>query len=254
MSRRPANRNREQLNRTAHVLSGVAASLWTLPVAPISGVAGSVAWVATTSGYSTAPDLDHRKSALARMWGPVSEVPAWVVRTVFGHRGKTHHPLAVVAAWVIVAAILSGVAVPWLAWALGEWRGPDAARYAATIGNAAWLLTVAWSIGLALAAAKISGWLNLAISLLGAGAVHYLNVPLGWLPWAAALGIAAHLAGDFITKMGLPLAKGKRIRVPLVAITTGKTGERVVKTILAAAIALSPPVLAFYAHLIRVLA
>ena len=115
-------------------------------------------------------------------------------------------------------------------------------------------MTVAWSVELALAAAKISGWLNLAASFLGAGAVHYLDVPLGWLPWAAALGIAAHLAGDFITKMGLPIAKGKRVRVPLVAITTGKTAERVVKTILAAAIALSPPVLAFYAHLIRVLA
>ena len=73
---------------------------------------------------------------------------------------------------------------------------------------------------------------------LTAGLTHRLDVPLAWLPWAAALGVAAHLAGDAITKQGLPGRGGRRVGPRL--ITTGGTAESVVCIILAAAIAAYP--------------
>ena len=229
------------MNRTAHVLTGVAVGLYasTLPVAP-TGVAGRVAWVAATAGYSTAPDLDHPKSAAARMWGPVSRAAAWLLWRVFGHRNTTHWVLAWAVTWVLVWASLTGQAVPWLSAGLARLGAPEPASWAALAGDAAWALTVAVSIGLALTAARIDGWLNLAVSWLGTGLVHVLGLPLTWLPYSAALGVAAHLAGDFITKRGLPLWPGKRVRVPVVSITTGKHAETVICLILCAAIAAYP--------------
>ena len=47
------------VNRLGHTLSGVAVGVWSLPVAPIVGAAGSVVWVAACTGYALAPDLDH---------------------------------------------------------------------------------------------------------------------------------------------------------------------------------------------------
>ena len=53
------------VNRLGHTLSGVAVGVWSLPVAPIVGVAGSVVWVAATTGFALAPDLDHPASTAA---------------------------------------------------------------------------------------------------------------------------------------------------------------------------------------------
>ena len=55
------------MNRLGHTLSGVAAGVWSLPIAPITGAAGSVVWVAATTGYALSPDLDHPASTAARM-------------------------------------------------------------------------------------------------------------------------------------------------------------------------------------------
>ena len=55
------------MNRLGHTLSGVAAGVWSLPVAPVSGAAGIVVWVAATTGYALSPDLDHPASTAARM-------------------------------------------------------------------------------------------------------------------------------------------------------------------------------------------
>ena len=242
------------MNRTAHVLTGVAAALWTLPVAPINGVAGSVAWVAATAGYAMAPDLDHGKSAAARMWGPVSRTASWFIQETLGHRGATHHPFAFGVTWFLMWLALAGHLVPWIEWALTVWGVDSAARFAGFAGDAAWFTVVAVSVGLAFAAVRVTGWLNLVSSVLVAAFIHALDLPLTWLPWAAAFGVAAHLLGDFITKRGLPWFGGRRIRLPLVSITTGKAAETLITGLLACVILISPPVRVFYAHLIRVLA
>ena len=65
-----------------------------------------------------------------------------------------------------------------------------------------------------------------------------LPVPLVWLPWAAALGVAAHLAGDAITKRGLPGPAGRRVGPRM--IRTGGPAETLVCCGLALAIAAYP--------------
>ena len=69
-------------------------------------------------------------------------------------------------------------------------------------------------------------------------ATVWAGLPLAWLPWAVALGVAVHIAGDAITKQGLPGPRGSRVGPRL--ITTGGTAETVVCIILAAAIAAYP--------------
>ena len=57
------------MNRLGHTISGVAAGVWSLPVAPISGAAGVVVWVAATTGYALSPDLDHPASTAVESEG-----------------------------------------------------------------------------------------------------------------------------------------------------------------------------------------
>ena len=65
-----------------------------------------------------------------------------------------------------------------------------------------------------------------------------LNAPLGWLPWAAGLGVAAYLAGDAVTVQGLPGHGGQRVGPRL--FRTGGPGEAIVCILLTAAIAAYP--------------
>lgn len=226
------------MNRLGHTLSGVAAGVWALPVAPIVGAAGSVVWVAATTGYALSPDLDHPASTAARMWGPVSQGPAKLIGSVFGHRGATHRVAAVAAVGVAVWAATTGRAAPLaadIARHLGHARPAEVGN---SVGDGAYLLVVAVTVGLALAALRLPWVMNLTLAWLTAGLTHRLDVPLAWLPWAAALGVAAHLAGDAITKQGLPGPRGSRVGPRL--ITTGGRAETVVCLALAAVIAAYP--------------
>ena len=226
------------MNRVGHTLSGVAAGVWTLPVAPVSGAAGSVVWVAACTGFALAPDLDHPASTAARMWGPVSQGPARLVGALCGHRGATHRVAAVAVVAVVAWAATSG-RVAQLAAAVA--RAAGSARPSEVwqvVGAGAYLLVVAVTVGLAFAAARLPWPVNLTLAWLTAGLTHRLDLPLGWLPWAAALGVAAHLAGDAITKQGLPGPRGSRVGPRL--ITTGGRAETVVCLALAAVIAAYP--------------
>lgn len=211
------------MNRVGHTLSGVAAGLWTLPVAPVAGPA-AVAWVGVVSGYALAPDMDHPASTSARMWGPVSQGPARVVGAVVGHRGATHTVFAAGVAGVVVWAATTGAAVHAV--------GPQAA-------TVAYVAVVAVTFGLAFAACRMPWAVNLPVSWGLAAATYQAGLPLGWLPWAATLGVAAHLAGDAITRQGIPNPFG-RGRVGPRLITTGSAAETVVCIFLAAAIAAYP--------------
>ena len=226
------------MNRMGHTLSGVAAGVWSLPVAPISGAAGSVVWVAATTGYALSPDLDHPASTAARMWGPVSQWPAKIIGSVFGHRGATHRVAAVAAVGVAVWAATTGRVAPLATDIARHFGHARPVQLGQVVGDGAYLLVVAVTVGLALAALRLPWVMNLVLAWLAAGLTHRLDVPLAWLPWAAALGVAAHLAGDAITVQGLPGPRGRRVGPRL--ITTGGRAETVVCLALAAAIAAYP--------------
>ena len=226
------------MNRLGHTLSGVAAGVWSLPVAPISGAAGSVVWVAAVTGFALAPDLDHPASTAARMWGPASQGPAKLIGAVFGHRGATHRVAAVAAVGLGAWAATTGRVAPLAADIAREFGHTRPVQLGQAVGDGAYLLVVAVTVGLALAALRLPWVMNLVLSWLAAGLTHRLGLPLAWLPWAAGLGVAAHLAGDAITVQGLPGRGGRRVGPRL--ITTGGTAESVVCLILAAAIAAYP--------------
>lgn len=194
--------------RLGHALSGAAVGVWTLPVAQLPP-AQAAAWVATAVGYAIAPDLDHPASAASRMWGPLSSIPAGVIARVFGHRGATH-------TWVAVAAV--GLAAWWLTTSAGP------------VGLAA---VAAVTAGLALAAVGVSPLPNLLGSAAAGSMVSALDV--SWLPWAAALGVAAHIAGDYLTRGAMP-GRG-RTRW---GIRTGGAAEAAVCIILAAVVVAYP--------------
>ena len=226
------------VNRLGHTLSGVAVGVWSLPVAPVSGAAGVVVWVAATTGYALSPDLDHPASTAARMWGPVSQWPAKLIGSVFGHRGATHRVAAVAGVGVVVWAATTGRVAPLAADVAREFGHARPVQLGQAVGDGAYLLVVAVTVGLALAALRLPWAMNLTLAWLAAGLTHRLDVPLAWLPWAAALGVAAHLAGDAITKQGLPGRGGRRVGPRL--ITTGGRAETVVCLALAAVIAAYP--------------
>ena len=194
--------------RLGHALSGAAAGVWTLPVAQLPP-AQAAAWVAAAVGYAIAPDLDHPASTASRMWGLLSSIPAGFIARVFGHRKATH-------TWAAVAAVAGA------AWWLTTSAGP--------VGLAA---VAAVTAGLALAAVGVGPLPNMLGSAAAGSLVSALDV--SWLPWAAALGVAAHIAGDYLTRGAMP-GRG-RTRW---GIRTGGPGEAIVCIILAVAIAAYP--------------
>lgn len=225
--------------RATHVASGIAAALWLSPLAPIAGSPiGLAAWTAATAGYAQSPDMDHPASVIARMWGPLSRPVARSVRAICGHRGMTHRVWVIAAAG---AAVWAGVSGWWVTAATAVARfvlrltgaTGDPVAIAYTSGSVLHLFTIAFAAGAALAAARITGAVNFAASWIAAGAAHMTGAPVGWLPWAAALGVACHIAGDSLTKGGVPFRGG---RAGARLIITGGKAEKVILWLLAAAI------------------
>jgi membrane-bound metal-dependent hydrolase YbcI (DUF457 family) len=199
----------------SHALSGLAAGAATLPWAPVEGPIAQVAWIAAVGGMSMLPDLDSSGSTVSDMWGPVTDVPSGAIgRLAQGHRWGTHD------------AVLAPVAFGALALAAA---------------NAFWssLLLMALAIGLALRAlhfvipgrAENTVVGNLVLSW-GAAWLLLEHMPApAWLPWAVALGVLTHIAGDAITKQGVPVPViwlVKRCRLVLTPLRTGATLEKAV--------------------------
>jgi len=199
----------------SHALSGLAAGAATLPWAPVEGAVGQVAWVAAVGGFSMLPDLDHSGSTVSDMWGPVTDVPSGAVgRLAGGHRWGTHDAL--------LAPIGCGA-------------------LALAAANLFWssLLVMALAIGLALRAlhfvipgrAENTVVGNLVLSWGGAWLLLADTPQPTWLPWAVALGVLTHIAGDLITTQGVPvplLWLLRRRRLALTPMRTGTTLEQVV--------------------------
>jgi membrane-bound metal-dependent hydrolase YbcI (DUF457 family) len=199
----------------SHALSGLAAGAATLPWAPVHGTVGQVAWVAAVGGFAMLPDLDHSGSTVSDMWGPITDVPSGAIgRIAQGHRWGTHD------------AILGPLAF---------------GAFALAAAGAFWssLLLLALSIGLALRALNfvIPGRAentvvgNLVLSWGGAWLLLEHSPSPGWLPWAVALGVLTHIAGDAITTAGIPVPLvwiAHRCRLKLIPLRTGTFLEKAV--------------------------
>lgn len=197
----------------SHALSGLAAGAATLPWAPVHGTVAQAAWVAAAGGFAMLPDLDQEGTTISRMWGPASDLPAKLINRVSGgHRWGTHDAVLAPLAFGGLASLASHT----------FWSS---------------LLVLALAIGLALRALNfvipgntettIIG--NLAASWGGAWLLLQHSPSPLWLPYAVGLGVLAHIAGDFLTREGVPVPVVwllHRCRIALVHLRTGTTVER----------------------------
>jgi LexA-binding, inner membrane-associated putative hydrolase len=199
----------------SHALSGLAAGAATLPWAPVEGTVAQVAWVAAVGGFAMLPDLDHSGSTVSDMWGPATDVPSGAIgRLAGGHRWGTHD--AVLAPLAFGALALAAANLFWSS-----------------------LVVMALAIGLALRAlhfvipgrAENTVVGNLLLSFGGAWLLLAHSPQPVWLPAAVGLGVLTHVAGDLITKQGVPLPVlwlAKRKRIALTPMRTGTTLEKAV--------------------------
>ena len=209
----------------SHALSGLATGAATLPWAPVHGTVAQVAWVSAVGGFAMLPDLDQKGSTVSRMWGPVTDVPSGLVNAISrGHRWGTHDAVAAPAAFGLLA----------LAAANAYWSS---------------LLVLALAIGLALRAlhfvipgrAENTVIGNLVLSWGGAWLLLEHSPTPVWLPWAVAAGVLTHIAGDALTKEGIPIPLVwlvHRSRLAPVHLRTGATVEKVLLVPLFSATAL----------------
>ena len=207
----------------SHALSGLAAGAATLPWAPVGGTVGQVAWIAAVGGMAMLPDLDHNGSTVSDMWGPLTDVPSGAVgRLAQGHRWGTHD------------AVLAPLAFGALALAAA---------------NAFWssLLLMSLAIGLALRAlhfvipgrAENTVVGNLVLSWGAAWLLLAYSPSPGWLPWAVALGVLTHIAGDALTTQGVPVPVLWLLRRSRLALTPMRTGTALEKSVLVPAFVLA---------------
>ena len=182
---------------------------------PVHGTVAQVAWVSAVGGFAMLPDLDQQGSTISRMWGPLTDVPAGAINAVSqGHRWGTHD------------AVLGPLAFGLLA-------------YAAAWNHWSSLLVLALAIGLALRALHvvipgraentIIG--NLLLSWGGAWLLLAHSPGPAWLPLAVVVGVLTHIAGDWLTKEGVPVPVVwlvRRSRIAPVHLHTGALVERAV--------------------------
>ena len=199
----------------SHALSGLAVGAATLPWAPLHGTVAQVAWVSAVGGFAMLPDLDQQGSTISRMWGPATDVPSGFVNLVArGHRWGTHD------------AVLGPLAFGLLA-------------YAAAWSRWSSLLLLALAIGLALRAlhvvvpgrAENTVIGNLVLSWGGAWLLLEHSPSPVWLPLAVVVGVLTHIAGDGLTKEGVPVPLFwvvRRSRLAPVHLHTGAFVERAV--------------------------
>jgi membrane-bound metal-dependent hydrolase YbcI (DUF457 family) len=148
------------------------------------------------AGAACLPDLDHPSATPARSFGPTSWLLAKAVCAVSGgHRHATHSLVGLGVftgeAWwsthrggwplVVLLTLLAGLACRALLP-----RGRDRK----------WKLD--WADVASTVTAAVAGWV--AWQIVGSG------MDLRVVPWAVAVGCAAHIAGDALTEQGVPLA------------------------------------------------
>jgi membrane-bound metal-dependent hydrolase YbcI (DUF457 family) len=170
----------------SHALSGAVAGLAVGSLVLHEAPAPLALFAGLTTAYALANDLDSCGSTEARSLGFVTEAFAWVVRLASGgHRHGTHSALGVAA--------FAGAA--WLACLFRhDWPG-----------RIALFLILAAGFAAALDALRIGGHAGNIAALAGAAAMCWTGYGLALVPLAAILGTSAHLAGDALTRCGVPL-------------------------------------------------
>ena len=207
----------------SHALSGLAVGAATLPWAPVDGTVSQVAWIAAVGGFAMLPDLDQHCSTVSDMWGPATDVPSGILgKLAGGHRWGTHD------------AVLAPLAFGGLAMLAADayWSS---------------LLLMALAIGLALRAlhfvipgrAENTVIGNLVLSWGGAWwLLAHIPSP-AWLPYAVALGVLTHIAGDALTCGGVPFPLLWTVNGGRLAFFPLRTGATVEKVLLAPAFLLA---------------
>lgn len=197
-----------------HATSGAVAFLAVLPLLHHAGLFLTPLTVPVAAlaaaGAATLPDLDHPQATVSRSLGPVTvglaRLVAWCTG---GHRGGTHSLLAVVALGGGAAAVDLAGALP---------RGLACAFLFA-------VATAAVQLRLARPLVHTTICLTGGVGLVTLSAQH--TVIAGVLPWAVAVGVAAHLVGDMLTREGVPLLwpiAARRFRIA--SLSTGGTIEQ----------------------------
>lgn len=214
MSARPSAAHLFGMMGRTHATSGAVAYLAALPVLdacgvdvePLSVVVGTVA----ATGAAMLPDFDHEHATIAQALGPFTKALAMAVAVVSGgHRNGTHSVLGlgVFVALAVWMNHLGGIA-------LGLW------------------LAFLFAVATAALRVKLSRATSLHYLICGAGGVAlvsstvFVAFPTTVVPWAVGIGVAAHIAGDMLTKQGCPLAwPVSKKRQRLATIQTGGTLE-----------------------------
>lgn len=200
-----------------HALSGATAWLIVAPLAANS-VAGTALGTAVAAGAALAPDLDHQSSTATHAWGPITRGIGFILgKLCGGHRQGTHALLAIPVAWLVAYAAVE-IAQGWPAGVVVALCAALAFIACEDIVPGRWERT--WPYNIAWSAA--AGW-----------AAIYYQPNLAWLPWAVAIGWAAHIAGDALTRGGVPLLKPfTSRRFALTGLRTGGTWETITAWIL----------------------
>jgi membrane-bound metal-dependent hydrolase YbcI (DUF457 family) len=164
---------------------------------------GVLAGAIVAAGAALLPDADHRSASIAHSLPPVSE---WVCRVLGrlagGHRNGTHSLLGI-AAFTLMAWLLSRIALPTEAGVLQVGAGLGTVLLSAFAVKALTFMPdrarrVPWLVGV----------------LCGALVTVGLGAESSWFVLAVALGVAAHIAGDMLTDGGCNLLWPVRLRRP----------------------------------------
>lgn len=181
---------------------------------PGAGHAAVAALVA--AGAAVLPDIDHPDSTVSRSYGFLTgSFSRLVNRATGGHRYGTHS-LAGIAAFtaVALAADLSRHTIP---------------------GRVLLAALLAVLLASALRVLRIGGHAADLLAVAAAAEMTWTGYGVTGLWWLAALGAAAHIAGDMATKSGCPLAWPRSLRrfwlLPRKArLTMGCRVERLIVT------------------------
>ncbi|MDI3330270.1 MAG: metal-dependent hydrolase [Micrococcus sp.] len=164
---------------------------------------GVLAGAIVAAGAALLPDADHRSASIAHSLPPVSE---WVCRVLGkaagGHRNGTHSLLGL-AAFTLMAWLLSRLAVPTEAGTLQLGAGIGTVLLSAFAVKALRFMPgrarkVPWLVGI----------------LCGALVTVGLGAESAWFVLAVALGVAVHIAGDMLTDGGCNLLWPAALRPP----------------------------------------
>lgn len=194
---------------THHAISGAAAWIAitsatpvALGIEPLSTPAVLIGAV-VTAGAALLPDVDHHNGTIAHSGGLATKAIAGVAQVASGGHRHGLHGLLAIAGFYIATMFLGRFTmdVPYL----GE----------VAVGSAVLLMAL---IAFALKALKISKggkiklWMTALVATLAL--VYFAPEQLEWLPLSVMVGVATHLAGDFITTGGLPLLWPISIKPP----------------------------------------